>query len=152
MISLGVDKMTREEVIKYGKEQLEVFGGKHAEFIKSAIELLKQKPISRNKEMRLIDANKLYEYIDDVKYTCDTYAKVEDILEIIDRQPTVNPIKISSNLTNKGLIKKAFPNIDLDLNQKHNGYFLGYRDKTELRPIIWFDENWLKEKYRKADK
>lgn len=34
--------MTKDEAIKYGKEQLEVFGGKHAEFIKSVIELLKQ--------------------------------------------------------------------------------------------------------------
>lgn len=39
--------MTREErekAIAYGKEQLEVFGGKHAEFIKLAIEALKQAP------------------------------------------------------------------------------------------------------------
>lgn len=32
--------MTKDEVIKYGKEQLDVFGGKHAEFIKSVIKLL----------------------------------------------------------------------------------------------------------------
>lgn len=37
--------MTREEVIKYGKEQLDVFGGKHAEFIKSVIELLEQEKV-----------------------------------------------------------------------------------------------------------
>lgn len=37
--------MTREEVIKYGEEQLEIFGGKHAEFIKTVIELLKQKKV-----------------------------------------------------------------------------------------------------------
>lgn len=36
--------MTREEAIAYGKEQLEVFGGEHAEFIKLAIEALKQAP------------------------------------------------------------------------------------------------------------
>lgn len=29
--------MTREEAIAHGKEQLEVFGGAHAEFIKLAI-------------------------------------------------------------------------------------------------------------------
>ena len=29
--------MTKDEAIKYGKEQLDVFGGKHAEFIKLAI-------------------------------------------------------------------------------------------------------------------
>lgn len=34
--------MTKDEAIKYGKEQLDVFGGKHADFIKLAIELLEQ--------------------------------------------------------------------------------------------------------------
>ncbi len=34
--------MTREDAIAYGKEQLDVFGGEHAEFIKLAIEALKQ--------------------------------------------------------------------------------------------------------------
>ena len=33
--------MTREEAIKHGEEQLEIFGGKHAEFIRMAIEALK---------------------------------------------------------------------------------------------------------------
>ena len=32
--------MTIEEGITYGKEQLEIFGGKHAEFIKMAIHAL----------------------------------------------------------------------------------------------------------------
>ena len=32
--------MTREEAIAHGKEQLEVFGGEHAEFIKLAIKAL----------------------------------------------------------------------------------------------------------------
>lgn len=36
--------MTREEAIAYGKEQLDVFGGKHVEFIKLAIEALEQEP------------------------------------------------------------------------------------------------------------
>ena len=33
--------------------------------------------------MRLIDADKLYKYIDDEIYTTDKYAEVEDILDII---------------------------------------------------------------------
>jgi methylthioribose-1-phosphate isomerase len=32
--------MTREEAIGYGKEQLEIFGGKHREFIEIAIKAL----------------------------------------------------------------------------------------------------------------
>ena len=34
--------MTLDEAIKHGKEQLEVFGGEHAEFIKLAIEALEK--------------------------------------------------------------------------------------------------------------
>ena len=36
--------MTREEAIKQGKEQLEVFGGTHREFIEMAIQALEQEP------------------------------------------------------------------------------------------------------------
>ena len=34
--------MTREEAIAHGKEQLDVFGGEHAEFIKLALKALEQ--------------------------------------------------------------------------------------------------------------
>ena len=33
--------MTRDEAIAYGKEQLEIFGGLHQEFIRMAIDALK---------------------------------------------------------------------------------------------------------------
>lgn len=36
---------TREEAIAYGKEQLDVFGGEHAEFIRLAIKALEQEPV-----------------------------------------------------------------------------------------------------------
>lgn len=89
--------------------------------------------------MRLIDADKLYEYIDDEEYTCDKYAEVEDILEIIKNQPTVNPNKISPNLTNKGFIKKSFPNIEY-----------GYEKSDSIKsivPLMAFKTKWLKKKY-----
>lgn len=35
--------MTREEAIRHGKEQLEVFGGEHKKFIQMAVEALEQK-------------------------------------------------------------------------------------------------------------
>lgn len=38
-------EMTREEAITHGKEQLGVFGGKHAEFIKLALKALEKEPI-----------------------------------------------------------------------------------------------------------
>ena len=34
--------MTREEAIEHGKEQLEIFGGEHIEFIKFALEALSE--------------------------------------------------------------------------------------------------------------
>jgi hypothetical protein len=105
------------------------------------------------KEVRLIDANKLYEYIDDIRYTCNKYAEVEDILEIIDNQPTVNTIKISPNLTNKGFIKKAFPNIEI-VDEECNGIVYGYEKKDSIKsivPLMGFKANWLKEKYGKED-
>lgn len=36
--------MTREEAIEHGKEQLEIFGGEHREFIELAIKALEQEP------------------------------------------------------------------------------------------------------------
>ena len=36
--------MTNEEAIKHGKEQLEIFGGEHREFIKLAIKAIEQQP------------------------------------------------------------------------------------------------------------
>ena len=36
--------MTREEAIKHGKEQLEIFGGTHREFIEMSIKALEQEP------------------------------------------------------------------------------------------------------------
>ena len=46
MIHIDMDKekrvlkMTKQEAIEYGKTQLDIFGGKHAEFIELAIEVL----------------------------------------------------------------------------------------------------------------
>jgi hypothetical protein len=37
--------MTREEAIKHGKEQLEVFGGEHREFIEMAIKAIEQESV-----------------------------------------------------------------------------------------------------------
>lgn len=54
--------MTREEAIAHGKEQLEVFGGKHAEFIKLAIETLEQEPCEDcvSRKQALIGIRNLY--------------------------------------------------------------------------------------------
>jgi len=49
--------------------------------------------------MKLIDADKLYEYLDN-KYPCDKYVELEDIFEIIEKCQTVNAIKIPPNAAN----------------------------------------------------
>lgn len=103
--------------------------------------------------MRLIDADKLYEYLDN-KYPCNKYVELEDIFEIIEKCQTVNAIKASPNLTNKGLIKKAFPNIEI-VDEEYNGIVYGYKKSDSIKsivPLMAFKTNWLKEKYRKEDK
>jgi hypothetical protein len=39
--------MTREQAIAHGKEQLEIFGGEHREFIEMAIKALEQEPCDK---------------------------------------------------------------------------------------------------------
>lgn len=104
--------------------------------------------------MRLIDADKLYKYLDDKYYPHERFVKVDDIFEIIEKCQTVNAIKISPNLTNKGLIKKAFPNIEI-VDEECNGIVYGYKKSGSIKsivPLMGFKTNWLKEKYRKEDK
>jgi hypothetical protein len=102
-----------------------------------------------NKEVRLIDANKLYEEITSYKYIA-----VEDVLEIIDNQPTINAIKITPNLTNKDFIKKAFPNIEIADVECDGGIVYGYEKSDSIKsivPLMGFKTNWLKEKYGKEE-
>lgn len=55
--------MTIEEGIEYGKEQLEIFGGKHAEFIKMAIRSLEmQKKLSEFSGMDICQWIEDYDY------------------------------------------------------------------------------------------
>lgn len=61
--------------------------------------------------MRLIDADKLYAYLDDVEYPCDKYAEVEDILDIIKEQTEVNAIVIPDNATNGDVMMEVFKEI-----------------------------------------
>lgn len=53
----GSERMTREQAIKHGTSQLEVFGGEHREFIKLAIEALEQESVI-NKSKQIADADK----------------------------------------------------------------------------------------------
>ena len=69
--------------------------------------------------MRLIDADKLYKYLDDVEYPCDKYAEVEDILDIIKEQTEVKAIIIPDNATNGDVIKAIFPDAQIDYHEEY---------------------------------
>ena len=59
--------MTNREAITHGKEQLEVFGGEHAEFIKLAIKALeKQDKISQILDDCELEAWEILEMIKEV--------------------------------------------------------------------------------------
>ena len=55
--------MTVEEAIEYGKEQLKIFGGKHAKFIKMAIHALEmQKKLAEFSGMDICNWAEDYDY------------------------------------------------------------------------------------------
>ena len=71
--------MTKQEAIKYGKTQLDIFGGKHAEFIKLAIEALendnKSKWILTSEELPKNEEKVLYATKDGMIYSGIYYDK-----------------------------------------------------------------------------
>lgn len=73
--------MTREEAIAHGKEQLEVFGGEHAEFIKLAIKALEQEPCE--------DAISRQSMLDYLKYL---YGEMPEE-EFVKTLPSVTPAR-----------------------------------------------------------
>lgn len=70
--------------------------------------------------MRLINADKIIEYLDYVKGHADKYAfvGVEDILKIIENQPEVKAIVIPPNSTNGDAINAIFPDAQIDYHEK----------------------------------
>ena len=71
--------MTKDKAIKYGKEQLDVFGGKHAEFIKLAIELLEQ-----DSNKKLLEIKQIIEERDEDSMPED-YFYIDKIREVINK-------------------------------------------------------------------
>ena len=71
--------MTKDEAIKYGKEQLDVFGGKHAEFIKLAIELLEQ-----DDNKKLLEIKQIIKEHDEDSMPED-YFYIDKIREVINK-------------------------------------------------------------------
>ena len=73
--------MTIEEGIAYGKEQLEVFGGKHAEFIKMAIHALEmQKKLAEFSGMGICQWVEDYDYDEENISEYEFEASVDDFL------------------------------------------------------------------------
>lgn len=71
--------MTKDEAIKYGKEQLDVFGGKHADFIKTVIELLEQ-----DDNKKLLEIKQIIEEHDEDSMPED-YFYIDKIREVIQK-------------------------------------------------------------------
>ena len=97
--------------------------------------------------MRLIDADKLYEYLDN-KYPCDKYAEIGYIYQSIERCQTVNAIKIPPNATNGDMIKAIFPNVKYYMYcvevklEYHSQYDTG----------LLFDKKWWNAPYKREIK
>ena len=72
-------KFVADEAIKYGKEQLEIFGGTHADFIKLAIQLLEQ---DNNK--KLLEIKQIIEERDEDSMPED-YFYIDKIREVINK-------------------------------------------------------------------
>ena len=72
-------KFVADEAIKYGKEQLDVFGGKHAEFIKLAIELLEQ-----DDNKKLLEIKQIIKEHDEDSMPED-YFYIDKIREVINK-------------------------------------------------------------------
>ena len=81
--------MTKEEAIAHGKEQLEVFGGEHAEFIKLAIKALNQDPCE--------DAISRKSMLDYLKYLHGEMPEEEFIKAL----PSVTPARKKGKWINK---------------------------------------------------
>ena len=71
--------MTREDAISYGKEQLEIFGGKHADFIKLVIELLEQ-----DSNKKLLEIKQIIEE-HDADSTPEDCFYIDKIREVINK-------------------------------------------------------------------
>ena len=73
--------MTIDEAIAHGKEQLEVFGGEHAEFIKMAIHLLEmQKKLAEFSGMDICNWVEDYNYDEENISEYEYEATVDDFL------------------------------------------------------------------------
>ena len=73
--------MTIEEAIEYGKEQLKIFSGEHAEFIKMAIHALEmQKKLSEFSGMDICNWVEDYDYDEENISEYEYEADVDDIL------------------------------------------------------------------------
>ena len=64
--------MTVEEGITHGKEQLEIFGGKHAEFIKMAIRALEMQ-----KKLREFSGMDICQWVEDYDYDENNISEYE---------------------------------------------------------------------------
>lgn len=83
--------MTREEAIAHGKEQLEVFSGEHAEFIKLAIKALEQEPCED-----AVSRQYIIEKFNEINRT----AELDRLFEVVEKAPPVTYAKLEKGENN----------------------------------------------------
>ena len=91
--------MTREQAIAHGKEQLEIFGGEHREFIEKAIRALQQESILDKIRAEIEKTTSRYTIsrergaMGQVEWS-DRLIKESEVLEIIDKYKAESEDKI----------------------------------------------------------
>ncbi len=127
--------MTREErekAIAHGKEQLEVFGGEHAEFIKLAIEVLEQEPkaeqFAKWVATELFDDNWEYNKDSFEEIACRKLAELGIVRANGDEWELVDPQENEETATqNASVLKKTYEKEDY-YDALETAYKKGYYD------------------------
>ena len=134
--------MTREEAIKHGKEQLEVFGGEHREFIDMAIKALEQEPcedcVSRQSVSEFL-RNHAKDF-EDAKFRM-AFMTASSLVENADNISPVTPIQrwipVSERLPEEDEEYLLFGKVDED---EDNYIFIGEYDSCGEQFGIWQEQ------------
>lgn len=107
--------MTIEEGIAYGKEQLKIFGSKHAEFIKMAIHSLEmQKKLAVFSGMDICSWDEDYDDEDNDILQYDYETSVDNFLIDETKEADMNDDDCKKVVTNGDIIKSMFVGVEIE--------------------------------------
>lgn len=148
--------MTNEEAISHGKEQLEIFGGEHGEFIKLAIKALEHQPC----EDAISRAALLEELGEEPFNWNDSPEEFQEVRDyqwfksLVENAPSVAPetrwVPVSERLPKEGMAVLVWcperKNIYCACYEEKQWWIFGaYFKKIELDVIAWMP---LPERYK----